>query len=130
MANITLDDRITNIIGQKAKALGYDVYPSLPSMSAKYPFIAFGEISDVPRATKGPLLGEVSVILHFWGSETQKSQVSEMADQIRAVTRDVPLGTSFLMQKINASRKRILADNSTESTLWHVVLELTFTIHK
>lgn len=129
MANVTLDDRITNVIGRIGKELGYKVYPSLPNMDAKYPFVAIGMIQDSPKATKGALLGDVEVTLHFWGNERQKSEVSLMADKYREATRNIQLGSLFLMSKINRSRKRILADNSTGSTLWHVVLELNFGIH-
>ncbi|MGF3072735.1 hypothetical protein [Facklamia sp. P12934] len=129
MANNTLDDQVRNKLGSIGKQLGYSVYPSLPSLGTDYPFMTFGEIADSPRATKGPLLGAISVRLHFWGSELQKSEVSLMADKMRAMTRNVQLETLFLMSKINASRKRTLADNSTGSTLWHVVLDLEFTIH-
>ncbi|MCI7238437.1 MAG: DUF3168 domain-containing protein [Anaerococcus sp.] len=118
-----MNDEIYNLIFEKIQELGYDCYPFLPDDKASYPFVIVGETNLMPRATKSFSLGEVSVFVHVWTSKDNRSECQKIMKDIEI--NCASFASPHFWYLFSAS-SRILADNSTNDTLWHGVLDFNY----
>ena len=112
----------------RIKKMGYDVYDgSLPPESAPYPFVylADSQLVDDMRY-KDAVFGNVFQTVHVWHNNPRKrGTVSAMLLAIKEAARSIEYTNRFYWELRNVTQ-RILADDSTDRTLLHAILELEF----
>lgn len=107
---------------------GITTYPELPLKEVPYPFVVVSEVQIVPKATSSTLLGTVHVRLDIWGDRKQRVNVSSIVTRSYHIARLVPTEGKRLTLNTNASNGRILSDTSTQSVLWHGIVDLEYQI--
>ena len=112
----------------RIKNLGYDVYDgSMPPESTSYPFVYIADSQLVDdRRYKDAVFGNVFQTVHVWHNNPRKrGTVSAMLLAIKEAARSIEYTNRFYWELRNVTQ-RILADDSTDRTLIHAVLELEF----
>lgn len=121
-----IDQQLFDCLFKVSTSLGCDTYPILPQEEVPYPFVVIGEVQVLPRASTYRLYGKLFVTIDVWGTDSQRKKVAEICEKIMLSSNYLIIGNRKASLNINASNQRILADNSTSSTLWHGVLHLEF----
>ncbi|EIA7070049.1 DUF3168 domain-containing protein [Listeria monocytogenes] len=99
------------------------VYDYLPSETAPYPFIVVGEQYEQDRETKTALMGKTQITLHQWGTYKQRREITDMQLRIKSTARAIRKTENF-STRIKVLSGRTIPDNSTNSLLYHGILEL------
>ena len=118
-----MNQEIYDIIFERIQKLGYDCYPFLPKDNVSYPFIVLGEVSLKPKATKSFSLGEASIFIHVWTNKESRKECESICQKISFACHEF---TEPHVWTLLDGSTRVLADNSTNDTLWHGILDLTY----
>lgn len=108
-----------------SKQLGYVTYDFRPAKDVGYPFVEVGNVNLTPDTTKSVYLANLSIEVHVWGTQKQRTTVSKM---MNAIFRQASIlkNTNDHNFRINAnsSTTQLIGDTSTDSFLWHGVIDL------
>lgn len=118
-----MNQEIYDLIFKRIQDLGYDCYPFLPKEGTAYPFVVLGEVDLKPKATKSFSLGQSSIFIHIWTKKESRKECETMCQKIGLACHKF---TSPHIWILLDGSTRVLADNSTNETLWHGVLNLTY----
>ena len=118
-----MNQEIYDLIFQRIQDLGYDCYPFLPKEGTAYPFVVLGEVDLKPKATKSFSLGQVSIFIHIWTKKESRKECETMCQKISLACHKFTDPHIWIL--LDGST-RVLADNSTNETLRHGVLNLTY----
>ncbi|EAE6661614.1 DUF3168 domain-containing protein [Listeria monocytogenes] len=99
------------------------VYDYLPSEKAPYPFVVIGEQYEQDQETKTTLMGKTQITLHQWGTYKQRREITDMQLRIKSAVRAIRKTENF-STRIKVLSGRTIPDNSTDSLLYHGILEL------
>lgn len=118
-----MNQEIFDLIFERIKELKYQCYPFLPKEGTSYPFVVVGETQLLPRITKSFSIGEVSVFVHVWTDKESRKKCQQMMSEITEACNQFTSPHRWILLEGNS---RIIADNSTNDTLWHGVLDLRY----
>ena len=120
------DQQFYDACYQKSLDNHYNTYPIKPLEDIPYPFVEFGEVLLIPRATKTAILGIVSLTLHVWGEGSKRKQVSDIANNLLMELKGIKTtDTLRWLVPLNQCNLQILQDTSTGTALWHGILDVT-----
>ena len=118
-----INQEIYDLIFDRVQKLGYDCHPFLPKEGTSYPFVVLGEAELRPKMTKSFSIGEVSIFIHVWTKKESRKECEQMCHKIANSCHKF---TSPHLWVLLDGSTRVLADNSTNETLWHGILNLTY----
>lgn len=118
-----MNQEIFDLIFKRVEELGYRCYPFLPKEGTDYPFVVVGEVQMLPKATKSFSVGEVNIFVHVWTDKTSRKKCQDMVRQVALACHKFTSPHCWLLLSGN---DRIIADNSTNDTLWHGILDLRY----
>lgn len=104
------------------------VYPELPMKEVQYPFINMGDVQILQKVTSSGTLGTVHVSFHVWGERKQRQKVSSVLSNVSKWMNVIQLERQKLILVDRGSSQRILSDSSTQTILWHGIVDLEYKI--
>ncbi|WP_088815446.1 MULTISPECIES: hypothetical protein [Listeria] len=105
---------------------GYRVFDYLPPKETKYPFAVVGNTQLVAEANKSYISGNINILLHAWGEQKQRKQVSDMLTCFLMVARELKQTDHYKFQAVfNSASSQMVGDTSVADTfLWHGVFSI------
>ena len=116
-------NEIFQTVIELTKKQGYDTFDYLPDESQSYPFVFVGNQQNTDIQTKGRTLGTTHIQIDVYAEFNHRSEVLDIMDDLQATVINYQHTDNFKYQVTNTSQQMI-ADQSTDSPLWHGVLEL------
>ena len=116
-------NEIFQTVIELSKKQGYDTFDYLPDESQSYPFVFVGNQQNTDIQTKGRTLGTTHIQIDVDAEFNHRSEVLDIMDDLQATVINYQHTDNFKYQVTNTSQQMI-ADQSTDSPLWHGVLEL------
>lgn len=125
----SVDQAIYDELFKRCQKLGYKVYEDRPMKEVGYPFIDFEDTEVNPIPNKSNIKGNVNITINVWGLAKKRAEVSYIAEQIfnQANEINTAYGVPVSLRPM-ASQRRILTDNSTNTTLKRAIVELEFSL--
>ena len=102
------------------------IYEFLPPLeNTNYPMIILGETQLNDLANKTAVFGSVSQRIHIYSTIKERGTLSEMLLGIKTLCRNLRETKNFNWNVTNIDQ-RILTDKSTNTPLYHGVLDVDF----
>lgn len=119
------DQELFDAVFKICEDLGYDTYDYLPSEGTDYPFVYLGESQELPKETKTVIFGKIQQMIHIYGLQTERKQVSDMKGAILEQVRNLRKTKNFNWKiSNNQTQPQMIPDKSTNTALWHGVIPL------
>ena len=105
-----------------------DTYDYLPKADTKYPFVYIGENngSDTPN---NDLIGTARQTVHIYGIRADRAKIDNISAYLENVLKHLKDGYEYNFNH-RTTEKQVIADNTDDQPLLHVVLDLTFNYTK
>lgn len=125
----SVDQAIYDELFKRCQKLEYKVYEDRPMKEVGYPFIDFEDTEVNPIPNKSNIKGNVNITINVWGLAKKRAEVSYIAEQIFNQANEIhaAYGVPVAFRPM-ASQRRILTDNSTNTTLKRAIVELEFSL--
>lgn len=121
----TPDQELFDYFFKQSIKLGFETYDHLVTDEIPYPFVVIGEAQTIQLPTKSAMSAGVSLMIHVWGSQTQRQKISNAANEFIRIARNLTRTESFNWQNdYQASSSQIIEDTSTNEPLWHGVINI------
>lgn len=104
----------------------YSVYPYLPDLDTQYPFFVMGSTQHYPDALKNGMTGRLNLDIHFWAEADDRRMVSDSLGKVKTLLDSLGGVEGYRVFFDMKSTSSIVADNSTDETLLHGVLNAEF----
>ena len=125
----SVDQSIYDELFKRCQKLGYKVFEDRPMKEVDYPFVDFEDTEVNPIPNKSNIKGNVNITINVWGLAKKRAEVSYIAEQIFNEANEInqAYGVPVALRPM-ASQRRILTDNSTNTTLKRAIVELEFSL--
>ncbi len=101
------------------------VYTKQPPDDAKYPYYHMGMLHNQSNVAKCLNRGIMNATIHVWSDE--RFEASRLSEKALEYARGITFTERFnWLLNGKASNYRVLEDNTTNSTLYHGVVELEY----
>lgn len=125
----SVDQAIYDELFKLCQKLGYKVFEDRPMKEVGYPFIDFEDTEVNPIPNKSNIKGNVNITINVWGLAKKRAEVSYIAEQIFNQANEINQAYDVPVSlRLMACQRRILTDNSTNTTLKRAIVELEFSL--
>lgn len=125
----SVDQAIYDELFKRCQKLGYTVFEDRPMKEVGYPFIDFEDTEVNPIPNKSNIKGNVNITINVWGLAKKRAEVSYIAEQIFNQANEINTAYDVPVSlRPMACQRRILTDNSTNTTLKRAIVELEFSL--